>query len=461
MKAFKLNLLMILCCSLTFSVFAQQEKEVTVITNDGQEETRTIIYNNETDVSTDKNIEVHVEEVNGTQTIHIKKIGDNGEVEVIEWTGDDDIIDHIGNDMGNVMIFRSEKGEQSNFEFRSCDQSPAQSQKPLLGVYLSKKITNNNGVETIEGESDKGVRVDDIVNGGGAEAAGMQAEDIILSIDGTQMIAMDDIGSKLSAYQVGDQVTVRFDRAGNEQEVTVTLTGNNQRRHPMRSYKRTHYDDYRFIEKADPCKVFIGVYLDVHPSNTENGLPVSQVIPNTPAAAAGIQAGDIITRIDDVSVRTHDQIITEREKHQAGDEFTIAYIRNGENMEVDARFKECDVKEEEVVVEAPIFEESENINVSPSIPALEILELEGFNAFPNPTEGIINLQFRGETIPTTLTIVDITGKEVYREELNNFDGVYNNQINLSKETAAGTIFLNIRQGKKVYTEQVVYTNGRI
>jgi len=459
MKALKLNLFTILCCCLSFSLFAQQENEVIIITTDDngtQQETHTFTIDNDAEINIDGNgeIEVDVEEVDGMKTVRIQKMGDNGEMKVIEWTSDGDMPE----DIEDVMIFKSGNNGNSNFNFQSCDQSKAQSTKPLLGVYLAKKVTNINGIETTEGGSDKGVRVDDIVNGGGAEAAGIQSEDIILLIDGTQMVEMDDIGQKLAAYKVGDQVTVRFDRAGNEQEVVVTLTGERQRRqHPVHKYKQMYKNHFK--EAVDPCKVFIGVYLDVHPSSTQKGLPVNQVIPNTPAAAAGIQVGDIITRIDDVAVKSHNAIITERDKHEAGDEFTIAYIRDGENLEVDARFNECDVKED--VVEAPIFEESENINVPPSIPALEVLELEGFRAFPNPTEGIINLRFRGETVATVLTIVDITGKEVYREELNNFDGNYNNQINLSNETAAGTIFLNIRQGKKVYTEQVVYTNGRI
>jgi len=44
-----------------------------------------------------------------------------------------------------------------------------------------------------------------------------------------------------------------------------------------------------------------------------------------------------------------------------------------------------------------------------------------------------------------------------RETINNFDGVYNEELNLT-DTTPGTLILNIRQGEKIYSEQIILTN---
>ena len=82
------------------------------------------------------------------------------------------------------------------------------------------------------------------------------------------------------------------------------------------------------------------------------------------------------------------------------------------------------------------------------------LELQDFSLFPNPTEGVLNLAFTGDAVPTTVRIMDISGKEVYREELNNFNGTYKKEINLP-EVSKGALMLTISQNDKIFADKVM------
>ena len=48
----------------------------------------------------------------------------------------------------------------------------------------------------------------------------------------------------------------------------------------------------------------------------------------------------------------------------------------------------------------------------------------------------------------------MSGKQLFREELNAFNGDYNQQFDLTAY-AKGTIIIHVQQGEKVYTEQII------
>ena len=97
-----------------------------------------------------------------------------------------------------------------------------------------------------------------------------------------------------------------------------------------------------------------------------------------------------------------------------------------------------------------VGEREENANVTES----KDLTLNMVNIFPNPTNGVVQIQFKGEAVPTKVTVTDISGREVFKDETNNFDGNYNRQIDVSS-AAKGTLLLTVSQGKKNFTEKII------
>jgi len=69
----------------------------------------------------------------------------------------------------------------------------------------------------------EGAVIADIVPGSAADDAGLQAEDVIIALDGEPIDSMLGLSSRILVHQPGDQVTIRFVRDGQEQETTVTL----------------------------------------------------------------------------------------------------------------------------------------------------------------------------------------------------------------------------------------------
>ena len=68
-----------------------------------------------------------------------------------------------------------------------------------------------------------GVYVVDVVKGGPAEKAGLQAGDRIVSIDGTEIASRDDLGTLMQKHAAGDTLSISIARDGQMQTVNVTL----------------------------------------------------------------------------------------------------------------------------------------------------------------------------------------------------------------------------------------------
>jgi hypothetical protein len=83
------------------------------------------------------------------------------------------------------------------------------------------------------------------------------------------------------------------------------------------------------------------------------------------------------------------------------------------------------------------------------------LPIEDLKFFPNPTDGNFRMSFllpqRGQT---AITIYDVEGKEVLRKDLGNFQGNWNNNIDLS-HLKSGTYILNITQNNLRLAEKII------
>jgi putative serine protease PepD len=70
-------------------------------------------------------------------------------------------------------------------------------------------------------------------------------------------------------------------------------------------------------------------YLGITIGTSSAGAEVSAVKANSPAAAAGMKAGDVITAIDGDSVASADDLTAKISAHQPGDKVTLSVTRNG------------------------------------------------------------------------------------------------------------------------------------
>ena len=105
-----------------------------------------------------------------------------------------------------------EKGEDLRFTHR-----------PMLGIGLNDfnaEIAQQLGVPVSEG-----VRIDNTLEGMGAQAAGLQPNDVIVSLGGYQIQQFADLTTVMQRHRAGDQVEVQFYRGPEKKAVTMTLSG--------------------------------------------------------------------------------------------------------------------------------------------------------------------------------------------------------------------------------------------
>src|SRR4029453_7325605 len=72
---------------------------------------------------------------------------------------------------------------------------------------------------------------------------------------------------------------------------------------------------------------YLGVALD--DSSSPLGAQIAQVNTGTPAATAGLQAGDVVTAVGDKSISSGDALRAAVESHSPGDTLDLTIVRNG------------------------------------------------------------------------------------------------------------------------------------
>jgi membrane-associated protease RseP (regulator of RpoE activity) len=96
---------------------------------------------------------------------------------------------------------------------------------------------------------------------------------------------------------------------------------------------------------------YLGVRMDTTPDDDGqgddgqddgDGVRIAAVSSDSPAEEAGLRAGDVITEVDDESVDTPVELASEIRSHDAGDEVTIGYERDGDERTVDVTLAERD-----------------------------------------------------------------------------------------------------------------------
>lgn len=84
----------------------------------------------------------------------------------------------------------------------------------------------NSGVAKERGIKDiNGLYVTSVVEGGGAEAAGIRKGDVIKKVDGIQIMGSSDLQEHVARLRPGDKVQLTYSRDGKDRTASVTLKG--------------------------------------------------------------------------------------------------------------------------------------------------------------------------------------------------------------------------------------------
>ncbi|RMH61333.1 MAG: PDZ domain-containing protein [Calditrichaeota bacterium] len=176
-----------------------------------------------------------------------------------------------------------------------------------LGVYI--RGVNDVTARGVGLDSPRGVLVYSLLEGRAAQAAGLQAGDVILKVNGQEVNQPNELQSAVGMHRPGDVVRITYWRNGAEHVAAVTLF-DKEGKIPADIPAEAPADTARPTHQTD-----IGLRLDYDRDN----VTVGAVRPYSAAAKAGLIPGDIILEMEGRTVQDTLMLSARLRKHKAND----------------------------------------------------------------------------------------------------------------------------------------------
>ncbi|MEW6737103.1 MAG: PDZ domain-containing protein [Acidobacteriota bacterium] len=276
-------------------------------------------------------------------------------------------------DLSLVILLSLLMGGSANALAQSCQTAPkadkqGKAEKPekirkrgFFAGYLGDKKLGIVAEQYYSNSDDhkRGVVVHKVINGTPAERAGLKSGDRIVEIEGQSIESIQDLRRKLRELDYGKATSIRVVRDGVDQQLSFTLEKSPD---PSRYYEQTR----RAFERArgrmeDQQKAYkkwrlpsnylnfyllgdrgrlgisaqslteqLGRYFGVEKGR---GILVTSVKQDSPAAKAGIKAGDCIIEVNGVAITNSQDLREQLRKIESG-EVRITLVREREKLEL-------------------------------------------------------------------------------------------------------------------------------
>jgi C-terminal processing protease CtpA/Prc len=213
---------------------------------------------------------------------------------------------------------------------------------------ISKENMGRYGMREV-----RGVGVTQVMKDSPAEKAGLKKDDVILRFDGESVTSARKLSRLVGESSADQTVRITISRGGAEQEVSATLSKHNMAnllgagikdeilRGMGKDFPQINSGDWPQIDSGDGNFIFsfggtrrIGVstqtltkQLADYFGAKDGGVLITSVTDNSPAAKAGLKAGDVITAVDGEKVTSAGDISRAINKKQDG-EVSIAILRD-------------------------------------------------------------------------------------------------------------------------------------
>lgn len=362
-----------------------------------------------------------------------------------------------------------------------------ESQKKDLKVVEKKiikiKTKDGDGNETLMEWNGEGETPEDIMKL-------LEKEGIDLESEGEQKMIFISKDSDATDIKISKETKSQYriktiDEQGNEK--IIEWNGEGEMPEEMKEHKHMFKEKKIEIRKGSGNKAQLGIMIEE--GDYGIGVKVIDVVDGSPADKVGIKKDYIITRVNDKEIDSIDDLLSTLEPFKPGENILIDFMYHdtytggvevtlggatqetanvyifenaieGENFDMFKKVEKCDENGNvtAIVKVKKIASDNEKLT-SPeaetrSIPVERQLELKAFSVFPNPTTNNINISFQGNSESTVVQVTDISGKEIFKDVVDDFSGSYNKDLDLSNY-AKGQYILYVIQNQKVFTESII------
>ncbi len=206
-------------------------------------------------------------------------------------------------------------------------QDPAPRSKPYLGIAGETAPPSSNP---------SGVIVDAVVPDGPAAKAGLKAGDVITKVEGQKVKSFNTLAHAVESHKPGDKIKLAVARDDKERDVEVTLAAqpdaDGQFPRPFLGGAGQAPGAFLGVQTQELTPEFkqrLGV-------KAESGVMVTDVVPNSPAAKAGLQEQDVITALDGEKITNPRELRDAVLKAGSGKEVKLKVERGKESKELTA-----------------------------------------------------------------------------------------------------------------------------
>ena len=267
-----------------------------------------------------------------------------------------------------------------------------------------EEIKNKPFLGVVPNFTEDGVAIERVIEESTATELGLKEGDVITRINGEEAKDMEQLRDAINKSKVGENIEVEYVREGaNKTASGITKNRGEARvmKFKMDGDKMGHHFE-RFAEELK--EIDVEQYRDV----------LAHAIEKLEFKLEGLAE-----KLQDLDIEAEEEI----------------------------------TKEMRVII---IMEEVTKEDAAKTgLPTQSNLKVGDLSFSPNPSDGRFELSFNlPEKGKTNLQILDLNGKEIYKEELGKFSGTYKRRIDISDNTE-GVYFLNIVQNDKAMNQKIV------
>ncbi len=176
----------------------------------------------------------------------------------------------------------------------------------------------------------KGALVSDVIEGSPAEKSGIERGDVIVEFDGQPVKTMEELPKIVARTEPGLEVDVVVIRDGKRKVIKTTI----ERPGDTRVTAPKNIEKMGLRVQAITPELMQSLDIDFH-----DGVLVADVIPDSPAGAAGILRGDVVAEINREKINTLNDFQDKMDKAETEDTVLFLIKRGGSTSYIAVKMK--------------------------------------------------------------------------------------------------------------------------